>query len=227
MVNNVKDIRSFVISSGVNGNTYDEYQKYNFHNAYIEPTVIEERTMQMTAISVYSRLLMDRTIFLGTNINDDVANIITAQLLWLEQQGESDIQLMINSGGGSVYSGYAIKDTMDFVKPDVSTTIVGLAASMAAIISSSGVKGKRYALPHSRFMIHQPLSGLGEMVQASDIEIQSIEINKLKKELYETLSLNSGLAFDKISIMADRDNWMTAKEAIENGFVDSIVSRKE
>lgn len=219
------DLRKFSLSRGISGNTFDEYQKYNFRNAYIEPTVVEERDMRMSVISVYSRLLMDRIIFLGTDINDDVANIVTAQLLWLEQQGSSAVQLMINSGGGSVYSGYAIKDCMDFISPEVSTTIVGLAASMAAVIASSGTKGKRYMLPHSRFMIHQPLSGFGQMMQASDIEIQSAEINKLKKELYQTLSENSGLEYKNIVKMADRDCWMTANETIENGFADMIIKK--
>lgn len=222
----MKDFRSFVTSQGVNGNTFDEYQKRNFKGMYINPSVVEERQLNVTSIDVFSRLLMDRIIFLGTEINDDVANIITAQMLWLEQQGNTDIQLFINSSGGSVYSGYGVVDCMNFIKPDVSTTIVGLAASMAAVISSSGVKGKRFALPHSRFMIHQPLSSLGHMVQASDIEIQSNEINKLKKELYETLSENSGLTYEQIEKMADRDNFMTVKEAISNGFIDSVVTRK-
>lgn len=222
----IKDFRSFVTSQGVNGNTFDEYQKYNFNGMYINPSVVEERQMNVTSIDVFSRLLMDRIIFLGTEINDDVANIITAQMLWLEQQGDTDIQLFINSGGGSVYSGYGIVDCMNFIKPEVSTTIVGLAASMAAVISSSGVKGKRFALQHSRFMIHQPLSSLGHMVQASDIEIQSNEINKLKKDLYETLSENSGLTYEQIEKMADRDNFMTVKEAMSKGFIDSVITRK-
>jgi ATP-dependent Clp protease protease subunit len=225
MNNDIRDLRQFAISQGTSGNTFDEYQKYNFKSSYINPSVVEERQLNVTSIDVFSRLLMDRIIFLGTQINDDVANIITAQMLWLEQQGNTDIQLFINTPGGSVYSGYGIVDCMNFIRPDVSTTIVGLAASMGAVISSSGVKGKRYALPHSRFMIHQPLSSLGQMVQASDIEIQSNEINKLKKELYETLSENSGLTYEKIEKMADRDNFMTVKEAIENGFVDSVVVR--
>ena len=223
----LRDFKLFASDMGVNSNTLDEYQKYNFQSAYIEPTVIEERNMaSMTSISVYSRLLMDRIIFLGTEINDDVANIITAQLLWLEQQGGNDIQMFINTGGGSVYSGFSIVDTMSFIKPDVSTTITGIAASMGAVISSSGTKGKRFALPHSRFMIHQPLSSLGHMVQASDIEIQSKEINKLKHELYETLSMNSGLQYDQIEKMADRDNFMNSDEALSYGFIDEVITKK-
>ena len=146
----ITDIRKFALSNGISGMTYDDYVSKTFKNAYVEPTVIEERNMaSMTSIGVYSRLLMDRIIFLGTEINDDVANIMTAQLLWLEQQSDSDIQMMINSGGGSVYDGLQIIDTMNFIKPEVVTTVTGLSASMAAVIATCGSKGKRSALPHS------------------------------------------------------------------------------
>lgn len=216
------DFAKFATSNGVNYNGLCEYSKTM---GYINPNVLEERQLHATAIDVFSRLLMDRQIFLGAEINDEVANIIVAQLLWLDQQSDSDVTIILNTGGGSVYDGYAIVDTMGFINADVCTNVVGLAASMGAVIASSGVKGKRYILPHSRFMIHQPLSGMNGFKQASDIEIQSREINKVKQEIYQTLSNNSGLSVEQIEKMSDRDLWMTAQEAIDNGFVDKIIDK--
>ena len=216
------DFTKFALCNGVNHNGL-----LNYTNAmgYVNPNVLEERELRVTSIDIFSRLMMDRTIFLGTEINDDVANIVVAQLLWLDQQSDSDITIICNTPGGSVYDGYAIIDTMQFIGADVSTNVVGLAASMGAVIASSGVKGKRYILPHSRFMIHQPLSGMSGYKQASDIEIQSKEINKLKDEVYTTLSQNSNLTKKQIEKMSDRDMWMTATEAVENGFVDIIINK--
>ena len=156
-MDNVKDLRLFAADKGVNGNTFDEYQKYNFTNTYINPSVVEERQLNVTSIDVFSRLLMDRIIFLGTEINEDVANIISAQLLWLEQQGGGDITLQISSPGGGIYAGYQILDTMSFIKTAISTISMGMVASMATVIASSGTKGKRFILPHARFLVHQPL----------------------------------------------------------------------
>ena len=222
-----KDLRLFTTSRGVDGNTFDEYQKYNFNNMYIEPTVIEERmNHSMTSISVYSRLLMDRIIFLGTEINDDVANIITAQLLWLEQQGNSDITLHISSPGGSIYSGLEIVDCLNFIKPEISTVSMGMVASMASVIASCGTKGKRFILPHARFLVHQPLQSGGGVKQCSDIQIQAKEIQSLKEELQHMLADNSGLPYDVIEKLCDRDTILTAQEAIDYGFVDKIITKK-
>ena len=228
-MDNIKDLKLFASDMGVNSNTFDEYQKYNFRNSYIEPTVIEERSNMgsMTAISVYSRLLMDRIIFLGTEINDDVANIISAQLLWLEQQGSSDITIQISSNGGSIYDGLQIIDSMEYIKPDVSTVSMGMVASMATVIASCGTKGKRFILPHARFLVHQPLQGGGGgMKQCSDVQIQAKEIQTLKEELQQMLAENSGQSYDVIEKMCDRDTILTAKETVEYGFVDSIINRK-
>ncbi len=219
------DLRKFVISSGISGNTFDEYQKYNFKGMYINPSVIEERQMNVTTLDVFSRLLLDRQIFLGTDINSDVANIITAQLLWLEQQSETDVQLLINSGGGSVSDGLQIIDTMNLIKPDISTTVVGTSASMAAVISSSGAKGKRFILPHARFMIHQVLGGTSG--QCADVQIQAEQMKSLQKELYAILSENSDIPFKKIEKMADRDKWFTSSETVEFHFADSIIKKKK
>ena len=225
-MDNVKDLRLFAADKGVSGNTFDEYQKYNFGNTYINPSVVEERQLNVTSIDVFSRLLMDRIIFLGTEINEDVANIISAQLLWLEQQGGGDITLQISSPGGGIYAGYQILDTMSFIKTDISTISMGMVASMATVIASSGTKGKRFILPHARFLVHQPLQHGGGTKQCSDVQIQAKEIQTLKEELQHILAENSGQPYDVIEKMCDRDTILTAKETIDYGFVDSIVNRK-
>lgn len=217
------DFKKYAASIGVSSSVLNDYRKVY---GYINPYILEERQMNITSLDIFSRLMMDRQIFLGTEIDGDVANIIVAQLLWLDQQSNGDITIICNSGGGNVYDGLAIIDTMKYINSDVSTNVVGMAASMAAVISSSGTKGKRYILPHSRFMIHQPLSGSNGYKQASDLEIQVNEINNLKKELYEILSENSGLSYEEIEKMSDRDNWLTANEAIEKGFLDEIICKK-
>jgi ATP-dependent Clp protease protease subunit len=194
-------------------------------NDYITPNIIEERRMNAVAMDVFSRLMMDRIIFLGVPIYDDVANIIQAQLLFMEStDSKSDIQIYINSPGGSVYAGLGIYDTMQYINPDVATICTGLAASMSAVLLCAGKKGKRTALPHARVMIHQPLGGAGGM--ASDIENTVIEINKLKKELYEILAQHSGQDFAKIEADSDRDYWMRAQEAKEYGMIDEVLQRK-
>ena len=192
------------------------------HSAYINPTIIEERQLNVAAMDVFSRLMMDRIIFLGVPINDDVANIIQAQLLYLDStESKSDIQLYINSPGGSVYAGLGIYDTMQLVSSDVATICTGMAASMAAILMTAGAQGKRSALPHSRVMIHQPMGGAEG--QATDIEITAREIVKLKKELYEIISLHSGKPVEIIEKDADRDYWMTSLEAKAYGMIDEIL----
>lgn len=191
--------------------------------AYINPSIIEERQMNVAVMDVFSRLMMDRIIFLGVPISDDVANIIQAQLLFLDStDSKADIQLYINSPGGSVYAGLGIYDTMQLVSSDVATICTGLAASMASVLLTAGAKGKRSALPHSRVMIHQPIGGAEG--QASDIEITAREILKLKKELYEIISSHSGKSIERIEKDADRDYWMTAQEAKKYGMIDEILT---
>lgn len=206
---------------GISPMTLDRYS-----NAYINPTIIEERRMNATAIDVFSRLLMDRIIFLGVPIDDDVANIIQAQLLYLASTDpKADVSMYINTPGGSVSAGLGIYDTMNLIEPQVSTICTGMAASMGSILLSSGAKGKRSALTHSRVMIHQPLGGASG--QASDILIEAKEIEKCREELYKILSENSGQPYGKIFRDADRNFWLTAEEAVSYGLVDRILSRKK
>ena len=194
--------------------------------AYVSPTIIEERQLNVATMDVFSRLMMDRIIFLGAPIYDDAANIIQAQLLFLESvDPEKDIQIYINSPGGSVSAGLGIYDTMQLVSCDVATTCTGLAASMGAVLLTTGAAGKRSALPHSRVMIHQPLGGA--QGQASDIEITAREIIKTKRELYEILSKHSGVSMKKIERDADRDYWLSATEAQAYGLIDEVLYKRE
>ena len=186
------------------------------------PHIMEERQLNITQMDVFSRLMMDRIIFLGSEINDQIANIIQAQLLFLQSADEKrDIQIYINSPGGSVYAGLGIYDTMQFVKPDVATICTGLAASMASVLLCAGAAGKRAALKHSRVMLHQPLGGV--QGQASDIEITAREVLKIKKELYTIISEHSGQTYEKVHEVSDRDFWMIGQEAKEFGMVDEIL----
>lgn len=221
----MSDFKKFMLSRGIGSNTFDEYEKYAIKSNYINPTILEERQMNITGLDIFSRLQMDRIVFLGTEIDSDVANILTAQLLWLEQQSNDLINIYINSPGGDVYSGLQLVDTMDFIKPEVSTTCLGLSASMAAVIFSNGSKGKRYIIPHGRFMIHQPIGGTGR-AQASDIEIVAKEINSIKTELYDILSKNSNLSYDEIVQKSDRDCWLNSEETINFGFADSLIIKR-
>lgn len=203
---------------GINSLYYDKLV------SSLTPYIIEERQLNVAQMDVFSRLMMDRIIFLGTGINDNVANIIQAQLLFLESADKSkDIQIYINSPGGSVYAGLGIYDTMQFIKPDVATICTGIAASMAAVLLCAGQKSKRSGLPHSRVMIHQPLGGA--QGQASDIEITAREILKLKKELYEIIAKHSGQEYDKVYHDSDRDYWMKAEEAKSYGMIDEVLVR--
>jgi len=191
----------------------------------VTPYIIEERQLNVAQMDVFSRLMMDRIIFLGTAIDDYVANIIQAQLLFLESVDNSkDISIYINSPGGSVYAGLGMYDTMQFIKPDVATICTGMAASMGAVLMCAGTEGKRSALPHSRVMIHQPLGGA--QGQASDIEITAREILKLKDELYQIISKHSGQSMEKVTSDSDRDYWMKAEEAKAYGMIDEILVRK-
>ncbi|MDO4759014.1 MAG: ATP-dependent Clp endopeptidase proteolytic subunit ClpP [Rikenellaceae bacterium] len=193
---------------------------------YVSPTIIEERQLNVAQMDVFSRLMMDRIIFLGAPIYDDAANIIQAQLLFLEMnEPDRDIQIYINSPGGSVSAGLGIYDTMQLVSCDVATICTGLAASMGAVLLTAGAAGKRSALPHSRVMIHQPLGGA--QGQASDIEITAREILKTKRELYEILAAHSGVDIAKIERDADRDYWLSAAEAKEYGLIDEVLTKRE
>jgi ATP-dependent Clp protease protease subunit len=207
----------------------DEYTKMVAQTPGIyglTPNIIEERQMNAVAMDIFSRLMMDRIIFLGVPIYEDVANIIMGQLLFLESANPNrDIQIYINSPGGSVYAGLAIYDTMQYIGSDVATICTGMAASMGAVLMAAGQKGKRTALPHSRIMIHQPLGGA--QGQASDIEITYKEISKLKKELYDILANHSGQTYEKIEADGDRDFWMTAEEAKAYGMIDEVLGRRK
>lgn len=208
---------------GINSNYYDKLIN-TLTPVGMTPNIIEERQMNAVAMDVFSRLMMDRIIFLGTQVNDQVANIIQAQLLFLESTDSAkDIQIYINSPGGSVYAGLGIYDTMQFIKPDVATICTGMAASMGAVLLCAGTKGKRSGLPHSRVMIHQPMGGA--QGQASDIEITAREIISLKKELYNIISKHSGQSYEKIEEDSDRDFWMKADRAKEYGMIDEVLSR--
>ena len=193
-------------------------------DSYISPSILEERQLNVTQMDVFSRLMMDRIIFLGTEVNDYTANVIQAQLLYLDSvDSDKDISIYLNTPGGSVYAGLGIYDTMQFVKSRVATICTGMAASMGAVLLVAGEKGMRAALPHSRVMIHQPMGGI--QGQASDIEITAKEILKLKDELYQIIADHSGQAMDKIRQDADRDYWMTAAEALEYGMIDKVYKR--
>ena len=213
---------------GLNSLYVDKYAEITAEMSGIynlTPNIIEERQMNAVAMDIFSRLMMDRIIFLGVPIYDNVANIIMGQLLFLESTNPNrDIQIYINSPGGSVYAGLAIYDTMQYISSDVATICTGMAASMGAVLMTAGEKGKRTALPHSRIMIHQPLGGA--QGQASDIEITYKEISKLKKELYDILAHHSGQPYDTIEKDSDRDYWMTAEEAKEYGMIDEVLGQR-
>ncbi|TNF26348.1 MAG: ATP-dependent Clp endopeptidase proteolytic subunit ClpP [Bacteroidetes bacterium] len=213
------EFRKYAIKhKGISSNTFDSVI------TSMTPYIIEERQLNVAQMDVFSRLMMDRIIFLGTGIDDTVANIIQAQLLFLESaDSKKDIQVYLNSPGGSVYAGLGIYDTMQYIAPDVATICTGMAASMGAVLLCAGTKGKRTALKHSRVMIHQPLGGA--QGQASDIEITAREIAKLKKELYDIIANHSGQPYDKVWEDSDRDYWMTAQEAKDYGMIDEVLVR--
>ncbi len=223
-MNYSNEFRNFAIKDqGVSDMYYDKIIN-SMYPTNLTPNIIEERQMNAVAMDVFSRLMMDRIIFLGTGISDQVANIVQAQLLFLASTDASrDIQIYINSPGGSVYAGLGIYDTMQFIKPDVATICTGMAASMAAVLLCAGEKGKRSGLTHSRVMIHQPLGGA--QGQASDIEITAREIITLKKELYNIIAKHTGQSYERIHEDSDRDYWMKADKALEYGMIDEILTR--
>lgn len=213
--------------AGISSADLDRYMKTSVPNIHgFTPQVIEERQMNVVGMDVFSRLMMDRIIFLGVPVNDYVANVIQAQLLFLEStDNKRDIQMFINSPGGSVIAGLGIYDTMQYVAPEIGTICTGLAASMAAVLLTAGTKGKRTCLPHSRVMIHQPSGGM--QGQFSDMEISYNLIKSMRNELYEIMASHTGNSFDVIAKDSDRDNWMTAIEAKDYGLVDEVLSRKK
>ncbi len=221
----MNDFRNYATKHlGMNGLSLDQYSRIT--DNYISPSILEERQLNVTQMDVFSRLMMDRIIFLGMPIDDYVANVIQAQLLYLDSADPGkDISIYINSPGGSVYAGLGIYDTMQFISSKVATICTGMAASMAAVLLVAGSEGKRSALKHSRVMIHQPMGGA--QGQASDIEITAREIQKLKKELYTIIADHSGNEYDRIEKDSDRDYWMTAPEAKEYGMVDEVLFREK
>ncbi|MCY3580085.1 MAG: ATP-dependent Clp protease proteolytic subunit [Acidimicrobiia bacterium] len=193
---------------------------------YLVPTVVESTGRGERAFDIYSRLLKDRIIFLGTPIDDAVANLVMAQLLHLESEDpDRDVSLYINSPGGSITSLFAIYDTIQYIKPDVNTLCIGMAASAAAVILAGGTEGKRFALPHARVMLHQPQGGASG--QATDIEIQARLIVQMREQLNRILARHTGQEYEKVSQDTDRDFWMLAEEAMEYGIVDGVLTSRE
>lgn len=219
----MNDFLKFAVANGLNSMHVEQTIQASAN--YISPSILEERQLNVTQMDVFSRLMMDRIIFLGTEVNDYTANVIQAQLLYLDSaDSDKDIHIYLNTPGGSVYAGLGIYDTMQFVRSRVATICTGMAASMGAVLLVAGEKGMRAALPHSRVMIHQPLGGI--QGQASDIEITAKEILKLKDELYQIISDHSGQTMERIRQDADRDYWMKANEALEYGMIDKVYERK-
>ncbi len=207
----------------MNGNTLDHYMRVMNGN-YISPSIMEERQLNVTQMDVFSRLMMDRVIFLGTPIDDYIANVIQAQLLYLDSADPGkDISIYLNTPGGGVSAGLGIYDTMQYIESDVSTICTSLAASMGSVLLVAGAQGKRYALQHSRVMIHQPLGGM--QGPAADMEISIQQIRLLKKELYTIIAEHSNNSFERIERDSDRDYWMTAMDAKEYGMIDEVLTR--
>ena len=227
---NKTDFEKFAVGTGITSHRLYDYTAAVNRSiapsaAYVSPTIIEERQLNVATMDVFSRLMMDRIIFLGAPVNDDVANIVQAQLLFLESSDpDKDVQIYINSPGGSVSAGLGIYDTMQLVRCDVATICTGLAASMGAVLLTAGAAGKRSALPHSRVMIHQPLGGVEG--QASDIEITAREILRTKRELFDILSQHTGKSVEQIERDADRDYWMTSEEARAYGLIDEVLTKR-
>ena len=227
-MNNLTDFEKFALDKGISHSVLNDIEKYTIKSmpiSYINPTITEERQLNVAQMDVFSRLMIDRIIFLGSEINDYTSNVIQAQLLYLDSvDKEKDIHLYINSPGGIVYGGLAIYDTMQYISPKIETICTGLAASMASVLLCAGTKGMRYALPHSRIMIHQPLGGTHG--QATDMEIAVQEIIKLKKELYDIISNHTGQPYEKVYNDCERDHYLTSKEAVEYGMIDEILNSK-
>ena len=224
-MNDNNEFRKYAVKhSGISSVTLHRFS--SMYSNYISPTIIEERQLNVASMDVFSRLMMDRIIFLGVPIDDTVANIIQAQLLFLESTDPTkDIQIYFNSPGGSVHAGLGIYDTMQYISADVATICTGMAASMAAVLLTAGTKGKRTALQHSRVMIHQPMGGASG--QATELEITVREIMKIKNELYSIIALHTGKAFEQVEKDADRDYWMNSEEAVKYGMIDEVLVRNK
>ncbi len=206
--------------------TAEERAKLVTPSSGVIPYVIEQTPRGERHYDIYSRLLKERIIFIGTPIDDHVANVVVAQLLFLQSEDPNkDISLYLNSPGGSIYAGLAIYDTMQYLKPDVATYCVGMAMSMGAVLLAAGAKGKRYCLPNSTVLIHQPLGGAEG--QAADIEITAREILRLRNSIYEILAKHTGQSIERIKTDSDRNFYMTAQQAVEYGIVDEILTRQE
>lgn len=224
-----KDYELFARSEyGIGSNKLNEYDKYLIKtNGYIEPYILEEREMNVTQMSVFSRLFKDRILFLGTDVNSDSANILVSQLMFLNSIDDNDIiKLYINSGGGSVSDGLAILDVMNFCDAPVSTYCIGMCASMAAVLLSAGEKGLRYSLPHSKVMIHQPSTGIGK-IKAEDLRVEYEEMEKCKNTLYQILADNTNRPIEEIAELCKLDKWYTADEAVDFGLIDSVIRKKK
>lgn len=219
----VNDFKKFALSRGISTSKVDGYNRFLIKNSYLNPVILEERNLNVVGLDIFSRLMLDRTLFLTSEINADVANIINSQFLYLKSLGNEDIHFYINTPGGSVNAGLAIYDIMKLLPLKVKTYCMGMAASMGAILISSGEKGFRQSLPHSEIMIHQPMGGA--QGQASDILIEAEQIKKCRDTLYRILSENTGKPIDEISKSADRDKWFTAEEAKEYGLIDKIITK--
>ena len=222
------DFRKFAVSKGVSGLALDDYKNKSV-NGLVNPNIIEERQLNVVTLDVFSRLMYDHIIFLGTVIDNDVANIVNAQLLYLNSimDEKEDIKLFINSPGGSCLAGLSICDIMNFISPDVSTYCMGMAASMGSILLSSGTKGKRYALPNSKVMIHQVSTGIGGYINTADLKIEYDEAKNTQATLYKMLAENTGKTIEQIEKDADRDHWFTAQEALEYGLIDEIIKKNK
>lgn len=221
-----KDFRKFALSKGLSSTMIDDVSKAQVANAITTPYILEERQLNVATYDIFSRLLLDRIVFLSGEVNRESMDTIVAQLLYLDSVDKRDINIYVNSPGGDVYSGLELISVMDYIKSDVSTTVLGLAASMGAAISTSGEKGKRYALPYSRYMIHQPLSNFGYS-KYTDSRIALEEMESVREDLYNILSGKSGNDFDKIVELCEHgDKWMKPEQAIELGFIDDIIVKK-
>ena len=221
----MKEFDKFAVKGrGISSMTLGRYT--SVYDGYINPTITEERKLNVAQMDVFSRLMMDRIIFLGVPIDDDVANIIQAQLLFLAAQDPgADITMYLNTPGGQVTSGLAIYDTLQLVQPEVATVCTGMAASMGSVLLCAGEKGKRSALPHSRVLIHQPLGGA--QGQATEILIAAKEIEKTRTELFNIIATHTGQPFEKVAADGERDYWMNAEEALAYGMVDEILKKRE
>lgn len=220
-----KDFKLFTTSSQLLTPSKADDAIKKIQDRVINPTVIEERCMNITSLDIFSRLAMDRVLFLSGEVDSDSMDVLVAQMLFLDSLDERPINLYVNSPGGECYSGLELVSVMRFIKAPVYTTTLGLAASMGAVIASSGEKGHRYCLPYSRFMIHQPSSGVGRST-CRDAEIWLKEMESVKKDLYQILAENSGKSMDEIAELCDRDKWYKGEEMIAEGFLDNVITKR-